>query len=265
MTYQPIVPFTGLAGWQFLQRTMDNQKTAFDQSVPVQRATDAFRDRIGSITSAAELVEDRQLLEVALGAFGLDDDINNKFYIRKILEEGSFDSGSLANRLSDKSYLAFTRIFGYGDIGGAGLTTRPGFADDIIQRFEDRQFEIAVGNQDNDMRLALNFPNELQDVVDQATSVDARWFSIMGSTPLRSVVETALGLPSGISQIDLDQQLSEFKDRAQRVLGTDDPAEFLNAESQEQIVRLFLVRSEAAAASSFSSASIAIALLQGVA
>ena len=38
---------------------------------------------------------------MALGAFGLQDDINNRYFIRKILEEGTTNEDALANRFSD--------------------------------------------------------------------------------------------------------------------------------------------------------------------
>ena len=39
--------------------------------------------------SAADLVADRRLLKVALGAFGLEGEIDKKAFIRKVLEEGT--------------------------------------------------------------------------------------------------------------------------------------------------------------------------------
>ena len=80
--YQPVLISSGLTGWQFLQRTYDQQRIAFDQSVELKRETDHFAEKISQITTAEELVADRQLLTVALGAFGLEDDINNTFFIQ---------------------------------------------------------------------------------------------------------------------------------------------------------------------------------------
>ena len=40
----------------------------------------------------------------ALGAFGLDGDINNRFFIRKVLEGGTLTAGALATKLTDKRY-----------------------------------------------------------------------------------------------------------------------------------------------------------------
>ena len=77
MTFQPIVPLTGYVGWRFLQNTLERQQETFNQSSQVQRDTTYFRENIGKIQTAEELVNDRRLLSVALGAYGLDEDINN--------------------------------------------------------------------------------------------------------------------------------------------------------------------------------------------
>ena len=86
MSYQPVIPSAGLAGWNFLQRTYDAQFKAFNASAQLQRDTDYFREKVGEIQSAEDLVKDRRLLSVALGAFGLQDDIDNRYFIQKILQ-----------------------------------------------------------------------------------------------------------------------------------------------------------------------------------
>lgn len=261
MTFQPIVPFGGYTGWLFIQRTLENQQKAFDESFPVSRATEYFRENIGDVRTAEDLVEDRRLREVALGAFGLDEDINNNFFIQTILEEGTLDDEALANRLADPRYAKLAEAFGF-DLGSP-LTSISSFAEDIIARYEDRQFERAVGNVDNDMRLALNLSVALEDVTTAVETNDSRWFAVMGNAPLREVVQTALGLPTAIATVDLDRQLEVFKERSESVFGTSEVGELLDPEVQEQVVRLFLIRSEAAnVASSLSSGSVALTLLQ---
>ena len=68
MSFQPVIPAGGYAGWTFLNRTREVQQSAFEASPQISRDVAAFEERIGSITSAEELVGDRQLLRVALGA-----------------------------------------------------------------------------------------------------------------------------------------------------------------------------------------------------
>ena len=263
MTFQPLVPLTGYTGWRFLERTLEQQTTAFDNSLPIKRATDNFREKIGEVSSAEELVNDRELLNVALGAFGLSEDINNKFFIQTILEDGTTDDEALANRLSDSRYAEFSRAFGFGDFG-VPLSTSSVVSEDIIDRFERQSFEAAVGEQDNDLRLALNVEAAIEGVITSVTSPNAQWFSLLGNAPLREVVQTALGLPTEIASVDLDQQLGTFKERAQSVFGTDDVSDFTDPDIQETMIRLFLVKSSASSGLGFSSGNIALTLLRGL-
>lgn len=261
MSFQPVVPLSGYVGWRFLERTLEAQQTAFSESQPIARATDYFRENIGDVRTAEELVNDRQLLSVALGAFGLDDDINNTFFIKQILEDGTVDDDALANRLADSRYSDFSRAFGFGDraVARTALTV---FPTEIIDRFEARQFERAVGDQDNDLRLAMNLSTGISDILENSTTTAGQWFSIMGNAPLREVFQTALGLSDSIASIDIDQQLEIFQERASAVLGTDDVSELSDPAQQEKLIRLFLVRSEAEAISFSSGSSAALTLLQ---
>jgi len=167
----------------------------------------------------------------------------------------------LANRLADNRYAEFSRAFGFGDFARP-LTASPIIAEDIIDRFERQSFEAAVGEQNNDLRLALNVEASLKDISSSVSSENAQWFSLLGNAPLRQVVQTALGLPSQIASVDLDQQLETFKDRAQSLFGTDKVSDFTDPDIQETITRLFLVRASAPTDGGFTSQNIALSLLR---
>lgn len=259
MSFQPVLPLSGYAGYQFLTRTMESQREAFNESAVMARDTDYFRENISKITSAQELVDDRRLLTVALGAFGLSDDINSRAFILEVLEEGTIDDDALANKLSDSRYKALSKEFSFGDLGG--LTAISGFADKIIDRYENHQFEVAVGEQNDTFRQALNVGNALNDVLSDFEANDSRWFAIMGSPPLRSVFQSALGIPASFASVDIDEQLVQFKKRAESYFGTSDVSDFDDPEMQEKLVRLFLVRDEISNFS-MSGASAALSLLQ---
>ena len=261
MTYQPLVPLSGYSGWLFLNRTMESQQSAFENSSTRARETDYFREKIGSIETAEQLVADRRLLNVALGAFGLEDDINNKYFIQKVLEDGTLDADALGNRLSDTRYYEFSKAFGFGDFETPN-TVLSSFADDIVTQYNAQQFEIAVGEQNNDFRLALNFARNIVEIADKETSDNGKWYSVMGNEPLRSVFETALGLPSSFAALDLDQQLDQFREKTRALFGDSEVAQFSDPEKQDTLVRMFLVRSEIASSpASLSSASNALTLL----
>ncbi|TCO73357.1 DUF1217 domain-containing protein [Rhodovulum euryhalinum] len=263
MSFQPVVPLGGYAGWRFLERTMERQQEAFNKSTVVQRDLDYFAEKIGKVTNAEELVGDYRLLKVALGAFGLQDDIGSKFFIRKVLSEGTSARDALANKLADKSYFKLAEAFGFGGVG-APRTQEPGFAEEIAEAYRERSFEIAVGEQNDDMRLALNVERELTDLASNSSGDDSKWFSIMGSSPLRQVFDTAFGLPTSFAAIDLDRQLEVYREKAEALFGSSDAAQFADPDKREQLIKMFLVRSEISAGSAgYSSGQIALTLLGG--
>lgn len=259
--FQPIVPASGLVGWKFLERTYDAQNEAFQQGTVITRDTEYFEAKIGEIESAEDLVADRRLLRVALGAFGLEDDIDNKFFIQKILEEGTLSDDALANRLADESYKNFSAAFGFGDFDTAS-TQLSDFGEKITTRYRAQQFEVAIGEQDDSMRLALYVERELEEFVDGTETNDTKWYKIMGSTPFRTVFETALGFPSSFINLDLDVQLGMLKESAQSHFGTSELSDFMEPEMQEELVQKYLVRSQLADFQSTTSGSIALTLLQ---
>lgn len=242
MTFQPILPLTGYAGWSFLTRTREVQQEIHDQSPVVSREVEYFNDNISKISSAQELVEDRTLLKVALGAFGLDADLPNKAFIEKVLSEGSIDEEAFAHRLSDTRYLDMATAFKF-DLGTPS-TKISDFPGKIIEAYKGRQFEIAVGEEDEDMRLALTVQRDLTEISEDDMSENSKWFTIMGNPPLRAVFDIVFNLPTSFASLDLDRQLEVYQDRAERQFGSSDPSLFSDTEKQDELIQQFLIRSQ---------------------
>jgi hypothetical protein len=258
--YRPVIPTSGYTGWVFLNRTAARQQAVVNGSPEVSREVAYFRQKIGTIKDAASLVQDRRLLKVALTAFGLEGDLSNRAFIRKILEDGSLGTGALANRLTDKRYLALTKAFGFGDFEVPN-TALSDFADRITGQYQQRVYEAAVGETDNDLRLALNARRELATLAAASSSDDTKWFNVIGSSPLRQVIQTALGLPSSFAAIDVDKQLGMLRAKAGAVLGQSEISQFADPAQSEKLIRLFLVRSQTPS-SNTSPAAMALNLLR---
>jgi hypothetical protein len=264
MSFAPALPLSGYAGWTLLKRTMPAQTAAFNASPEIKTDEVYFRDKIGSVKTAEQLVADRRLLKVALGAFGLEADINNRFFIRKVLEDGTLKRDALANKLADKSYQRLSSTFGFGNFSTPS-TQISDFADKIITAYRARSFEAAVGEQDSAMRLALNAERELKDLAGKTSSENTKWYGILGSEPLRKVFETALGLPSAFGTLDIDQQLSVIKSKAKSQLGSDKVSDLGNADAMDKLLRRFLIRGEVEAlGGGTSAAQNALTLLQNI-
>ncbi|MEL6265463.1 MAG: DUF1217 domain-containing protein [Pseudomonadota bacterium] len=244
MSFQPVVPIGGLAGLRLLDATAERQLDTFSRRPDIQRAADAFITRAGEITSAEELVADRELLSVALSAFGLEDEINKRALIRRVLEEGTLDPDSLANKLVDPAWRRFSETLGldFGNRLVLGDVRR-----EVADAFVERQFERAVGDQDVNLRLALNFRREIETVAGEPGVERAGWFRVIGSEPLRRVVFGALGLPDSFGALDVDAQADRLSERARQVFGGDSPAIFTDASVREDAVSRFLLRAEAEA------------------
>jgi len=264
MSFQPVIPLPGLGGWRFLQRTIGDQQQSFASTPRISRDIAYFEAEIGKIRSAEALVSDRRLLTVALGAFGLQDDLPNRFFIRKILEEGTLRPDSLANKLTDPRYQDMAAAFGFGDFD-VPRTVLSDFGSEIVARYREQEFERAVGAQNDTMRLALFAERELAALAGSKESADARWFRVMGTPPLRRVFETALGLPAGFGQLDIDRQLDEFRDRSQKVLGSAELADFESGEARERLIQQFVIRAQGSSDLVPGPASIALTLLQNAA
>nr|WP_246176371.1 DUF1217 domain-containing protein [Rhodovulum strictum] len=239
------MPIGGYAGWRFLERTMERQQEVFNKSATVKRDLDYFAEKIGKVKSADEVVSDYRLLKVALGAFGLQDDIGSKFFIRKVLSEGTSANDALANKLADKSYFKLADAFGFGG-SGPPHTQEPGFADKIAKAYRERSFEVAVGEQNNDMRLALNIGRDLGEIAGNDSSDRAKWFSVLGSGPMRQVFDKAFGLPTAFAAIDLDRQVEVYREKAKAMFGSSEAAQFTDPDKRDKLIKMFLIRSEIA-------------------
>ena len=262
MSFQPVLPMGGLAGWSFLQRTLDTQMEAHARAPERVRASDHFRASIANVISPEDLLADRRLRQVALGAFGLQDDIDNIAFIRRVLEDGPDKQDGLPNRLSDKRYLSLAQAFAFAE-GESPALRDDGFVDRIIDAYHSRSFEIAVGAQDEAMRMAMVIDRDWPELLDTGGSDSAAWFRVMGNPPLRKVFETAFGFGTGFGALDLDQQLTQFRRRAQSIFGSTELAQFNDPDTRKALTQRFLLMDQVnQTMAQWSPAAAALTLLQ---
>lgn len=258
MSFQPVIPFGGTAGWAFLKRTEATQTASFQRRPDVQRDEAYFRERIGAAKTADALVSDRRLLRISLEAFGLEADLNARAFIRRVLEEGVQSKDSLANRLADPRYAAMSGAFGFANADGP-RSVRSDFADTVLPRWKERRFEAAIGSVNNDMRLAMNARRELAGIASGSGTETAKWLKVLGSIPLRTVVQGALGLPSSFAAIDLDRQVSLLEARMTGALGAGTVSQLADPRKLDGLIQRYLVSS---AKPNLTESNPALALLQ---
>ena len=241
--FQPVVSQQGYAGWRFLERTIEPQKAAFEKSPEVLRDLEYFKQNIHNATSAEDLVNDRRLLKVALGAFGLEDDIDKRAYVLKALGEGTDDEKSFANRMVDSRYREFSKAFGYGNLLGAQVE-RTGFAERIMTQFKSHQFEVAVGEGNQSMRLALTFVREIADLANSEKADTSAWFEVMGNPPMRQIFEASFGLPKSFGSMDVDKQREILREKNDKMFGDGSLSVFRDPANVDKMLKMFFLRQQ---------------------
>lgn len=241
--FQPVVPQQGLAGWRFLERTVATQKAAFENSAEFRRDIAYFEENIRSAATVDKLVDDRRLLKVALGAFGLDEDLDKRAYIVKALSEGTEDDTAFANRMVDKRYHDFSTAFGYGNRSGARVDT-PGFAQSILGAYKLHRFEVAVGESNESMRLAMTFVREIGEYANSTGADNSAWFSVIGNPPVSKVFQMAFGLPQSFGSLDVDKQREILKEKNEKLFGDTSIAVFSDNTKVEKMLRQFFLREQ---------------------
>ena len=262
MPITPVIPITGLAGWNFLQSSLTRQTELFNRSPDIQRDVDYFTENIGSVETLDDLISDRRLLRVSLGAFGLDEELNKGALVRRVLEEGTEDRTAFAVRLNNTNYLNYANVFTFDDEGN--FQPDDGFIDQVVSQYRERQFEIELDEVDPNLRLASNFEREIVNIANTAQTVRAGWFRVLGSTPLREVVEDVFNLPSSFSQLDLDRQVEILETRSLSTFGTDSVEGFQDPDNVDRAIqRFFLQRQIESGPSASTPGATALTLLGG--
>lgn len=231
--------------------------------VSLEITSDYFAEKIGDISSVDELLEDSDLLKVALGAFGADDRVNSKNVLRQVFEQGTDSPTALANILGDQKLIDMANAFGF-DTEPTTAIQRENFADTIIDNHQWQLFEGAVSEVDEIIGTALSFQRAAPSLAALDTSDNTKWFNVLGDTMMREVFEKALGLPSGFSQIDIDKQLEVITEKAESRFGIESFADLEDEETLNKVIYSYLLQAEISANNSFGSQQIALTLLSNM-
>lgn len=262
MSFQPIILGNGLPAWSLLNRTLSTQQEMHSKNQIIQSDTRYFSENFASMKTADDIVSDRRILRVILGAYGLSDDIENKFFIKKIMNEGSTEPTAFANKLSDQRYRSLASDFDF-STKSPNLGTRSELMSQTIERFQRQAFEEAVGASSNDMRLGLTFQRTLSELVQSTNTNSAAWYQLMATPPLREVMQKALGFPQEFANLEIDDQFRRFQDKSESVFGSSDLSEMSEQRLSDEIIRRFLILQQTSQVPSVNSFKTALLLLSG--
>ncbi len=163
-----------------------------------------FRDNIGTVSTAEELLADTRLFTYVMTAFDLGGETNQTAFVRKVLEEGLSDPAAFANQLSDPRYSDLARNLALSEFGGRNLKD-PVILDDIVARYERVTLEVEAGLENPVVELAAYF--------DRRADTLSSWLFVTADSRLRQVAATALGMPTSMLALDTDRLIEEYEKR----------------------------------------------------
>ena len=135
-----------------------------------------------------------RVFKFAMKSFGLEDMDYAKAFMKKMLSEGVESRTAMANRLSDKRYGEFVKVFNFARYGEL-TTTFAATGAGTVDRYVRQTLEETAGAQNEGVRLALYFQRK-------ASSVTSA-YALLGDPAMLKVVQTVLGLPVG-QRTDVD-------------------------------------------------------------
>jgi hypothetical protein len=208
---------SSLSQYTLLSRNLTQSVATFEKETPTfQRSVDAFKAALPNIKTVDDLLGNRQALTVALGAFQLEDEVDAKGLLKKILTQDPSASTSLVNQLADPRYKQFVAAFGSLATDGGAAINASGFADSVVTSFARNQFEESVGQDNPAVREALYFSR----TASQVTTIN----QVLADPTLGDVVRTAEGLPAEAGALDPTQQAAQLSRTGFDVTKLQDPA-----------------------------------------
>lgn len=231
-----------LPGWTFLQETRERQQATFESSTDIKRNVDGMREKLSQPFTLDDLMGDRQLLRPVLQSFGLQDEIDKGAFIRRIISDGPDDPQGFARRLNNNEFIDLSRTFVADSDGFIRLSGSE--VDNLVQGYLDEAFEVAVGEQEPSLRLALNFEQEIGALARDSASDRSFWLKVIGSAPLMEVFQAAFILPDGFANLDVDKQADYLQNRAEQVIGSDPRTILGSDEGVQTTIRKFILQTQ---------------------
>lgn len=257
--FQPVIPLSGIGGWRFLQSTYERQLDNFTKSPQVRNDRDYMIEKFSTPISVDDFLSDRRLLRVTMTAFDLAGEEWKGGFIRKALEEVADPESTFLARLNNAKYTKLAETLQPVD---GKIYLSPDDVAKMAVRFETSSFEQAVGDVDDNMRLALNYQSEIADIAREGSSESAILYRILGDVPMRTVLQTALNLPSDISKLTIERQAEILKDKLSSTLGLSDVHDLTSPEMVEKVINRFhAMESISGGSNAYTPASAALTLL----
>ena len=193
---------TTLSDYRSIASNLSRWQTLTAKTPAVATASAYYSANIGKVTSIDAFIGNRRLFGFAMSAFGLDDMVNAKALMRKVLEGGVTDTKALANTLDNPKILAFAKAFDFA-AQGASVMSSAAATTGVVASYIEQSLETTQGTANKGVQLALYFARKAPAI----TNV----YEILADKNLLNVVQTVLGISPLTSAQNVDTQAATLK------------------------------------------------------
>lgn len=172
--------------YELITRDMGKSLDRIEQQPMVERETQYYLENIGKVKSVDDFISNDRLFKYAMKAYGLGDMDYAKAFMKKVLDEGISDSGSFANKLTDKRYYEFAKVFNFEKYGD--LTTSFNAAQDNVPG--NFAAQVAIAGAQPGYSFAQTETEYYLQTISSVKSID----DLMGNERLLDYAMSAFGL-----------------------------------------------------------------------
>lgn len=238
----------GLGGMpaQLLYRTVsasyDRQITDFKKQPMVSRETQYFQEKIATVNNVDELLKDYRLRSYLMKAFGLEDIVNSRALIKRVLTDDLSSDKALVYHMTDPRFVQMATALRLDE--DFGNLKKPATIAAIVTKYQTNGFEEKVGEQSEAVRNVLYFKRNANAV----TSM----YQVLGDKVMREVAVKAAGLPDQFAALPIEKQAATLAKKL-------DVSKLSDPKYLDKLVQQYLVKADM---QSSSQASLIAALFQ---
>ncbi|CAH0339765.1 DUF1217 domain-containing protein [Rhizobium sp. CECT 9324] len=195
----------------------DEQTTAKEAAT---KESEYYQEQIATIRTVDELLADRRVVDVVLGAFGFDGDEVTDDFLKQLFASDLDDPKSFANQQANTKWAEMLASFNFDSEGNltddtVGTVQQRGETLETINLYLRQTFEEIEGESNQGVRLALYFERTAPTLTDA--------YDLIADEALLEVFRTTFGYSEDFSNMDVDMQakivednitLSDFQDPA---------------------------------------------------
>lgn len=190
--------------YRLISQNLTRSLTALAREPQVARESKNYLEKIGDIKSVDDFMKNERVYQYAMKAFGLEDMVYAKAFVRKVLTEGTSDPKAFANTLTDTRFKELAKTFNFATLGEATTATEDA-GQGTVDRFVRQSLEQRSGQQNEGVRLALYFARKAPSLTNT--------MGLLADKALYKVAQTALGFAAETALMDIDKQAEMYAKR----------------------------------------------------